>query len=285
MGEFLSILSKYLHEPETEVINHQLLSMYKVWFENINNSLKDTPIEGYSPLQLLTCFDPYLKNRFNKKVIFYGKEANTKPVCRKCWLKISPGYQEMDEYYSLDIGVLHGNPKETQFLRTRKRICGVGEGDKAKCRFLSALPNNLNKTSYGGKYTPRDCSDPVQKAVYSDFTYGDLTRNVFIHEMNILRPTHLVFISGKGYDEHIKQDFTECFFKKYIDNLIGKLQFNENPVVGPVIMPAEDIKEFWGIENYSEKGIEILYAYHPSAHFKQSTRDIYNDKILEYVTK
>ena len=82
--------------------------------------------------------------------------------------------------------------------------------------------------------------------------------------MNILRPTHLIFLSGPNYRNHIIRDFGKLFYQN-IEPLIDKLS-NDLPAVtdSEYDLSKDDIRNMFGIDGY-DSGIKILYAYHPFA--------------------
>ena len=129
------------------------------------------------------------------------------------------------------------------------------------------MSNNLNKTSLGGDPTPFD--EEVKNVVYGEFSYTyngikSECHNIFWHELNILRPTHLLFISGKEYDKHIERDFGEDFYN-WIKPMINGLSADTPAITGSDYdLSKEDIHNLFGINDY-DSGIKILYAYHPFA--------------------
>jgi hypothetical protein len=74
----------------------------------------------------------------------------------------------------------------------------------------------------------------------------------------------LLFISGKGYDEHIERDFGEDFYNR-IKPMINGLSADTPAITGSDYdLSKEDIHNLFGINDY-DSGIKILYAYHPFA--------------------
>ena len=65
------------------------------------------------------------------------------------------------------------------------------------------MVNNLNKVSYGGKHTPVDDS---LKDIYSEFEFEGIKGNIYFHEIRILKPVKLVFVTG-SYTNHLERDF------------------------------------------------------------------------------
>jgi hypothetical protein len=116
--------------------------------------------------------------------------------------------------------------------------------------------------------------------VYPKFSFNDLeNKTVFIHELNILRPTHLIFLSGKGYDEHIIRNFGKNFYKE-LEEAIKNTNSKSNPVSDKITLKSEKVNELFGIENYGD--LKIIYATHPSAPMEEKIRDIYNKCFKEF---
>ena len=172
------IFDRNTAQPGTKEINAELKAMYTAFYKNIRHKVKDSDAElngyGYNGVQLLTCFDSYIESI--NKIMVYGKEAHTDSgrLLRK-----NPLYQK-DEYYRYDYAIAHRNDEnspipasdcpETQYLKTRKIICGIKEDEKpSEDRILSILNNNLNKSSIGGNYTP--CNKVIDKLIYGKFEY------------------------------------------------------------------------------------------------------------------
>ena len=230
-------------KTETKETNKRLKSMYKAFYEHIKHEAEKHPgfnAYGYNGLQFLTCFDSYLKSK--KKIMCFGKEAHTSAGR----LFEYPTKYQSDEYYSYDFAIAHICDKSsvipkcdcrnTQYLKTRRIISGISENgeDADEDKVLSILNNNLNKTSLGGNFTPcfteidlpknkttdrwKSINNQIirDKIVYSPFEFEGVERNIFQHELNILRPTHMIFLSGTGYDNHIIRNFGKAFFDEKI---------------------------------------------------------------------
>ena len=165
-------------------------------------------------------------------------------------------------------------------MYVKELICGFDKTAASVDReesILSVLSNNLNKTSLGGGHT--DCYPPEKPKrktkkykqfknrddiIYSNFVWNGIDGNIYLHELNILRPTHLVFLSGPDYINHIIRDFGSDFYNR-IKPMINGLSV-ETPAVtsSEYDLSKEDIHNLFGINDY-DSGIKILYAYHPFA--------------------
>lgn len=301
------IYQRNTKHPQTQKINERLKKMYTAFYKHIKQKAEegeDFAAYEYNGVQLLTCFDSYIKSK--KKMMCYGKEAHTDAGS----LFDFPSNYQTDAYYSYDYAIAHrydkNSPipirhcKQTNYLKTRKLISGFNENDtseKREAETLSILNNNLNKTSLGGNLTPcypkerkRKPKDYTQCArrdaiVYSPFEFEDVARNIFLHELNILRPTHLIFVSGTGYDNHIIRDFGEAFYLEKIKPLIEQLSV-DNPVSAAQEMTEEEIKNRFSIEGYTT-GIRIIYAYHPDYHpsatLSKESIEKYDKALSEFV--
>ena len=254
--------------------NAELYAMYQAFYKKMRTEAKSSEVNlcGYNGVQLLTCFDSYLTA--DNQIMIYGKEAHTD---EGCVFDFSPEYQN-DGYYKYEYKISHigengitkSDCPQTDYLKTRELICGFEKSDnpkKREAKILSVLSNNLNKSSIGGNFTP--CNENIDDLIYRPFTYHyeDKTseeRNIYCHELNILRPTHLLFISGKGYDKHIERDFGEDFYNR-IKPMINGLSADTPAITGSDYdLSKEDIHNLFGINDY-DSGIKILYAYHPFA--------------------
>lgn len=280
--------------PETEEKNNRLISMYDSFYTHIKEEAENHTgfsADQYNGVQLLTCFDSYSEKK--DKVMCFGKEANTKAGEL---FHFSENYQN-DIWYSYEYAIAHiGDesiyiPKkhcpQTYYLKTRKAISGFDENASSEIRekqTLSILNNNLNKTSFRGKRPKWD--ERLNEIVYSDFEYEGFIGNLFLHELNILRPTHLVFISGKGYEAEIQRAFGEGFLSAILP-LINCLKLpgkggdrSAVPVSEPLILEKEEIERLWGIKDHPS--LKIIYAFHPSAHLSNA-RDRYLAALCSFV--
>ncbi len=267
--------------PETNILNIQLQEMYINWLENINTKIKALggyDFSEYNGIQYLTCFDSYLQS--NSKILIFGREANSADYA---FDKRNDNFNDIyrhDLYYSYEYAISHPQDSyakhraKTRFLQTRKLICGFDDNAPSEKDILSVLVNNLNKISKGGKYTP--CDDNIDKIIYSDFSHKGLTANIFIHELNILRPTHLVFLCGKGYNNHIKRDFGKDFYNMVYES-INKLSVKDKPISGPFTLDKQKIQTIFGFEDYEH--INLIFALHPSAHMKGKIRNKYEEEL------
>ncbi|MGN1433231.1 MAG: hypothetical protein ACI4XI_05950 [Ruminococcus sp.] len=284
---------------ETQDKNVQLMKLYKKWFEHMNkNGLAEIGKKNqFNGMHLMTCFDSYISS--STRIMCYGKEAHTDEGRIEVFDKT---YQQ-DTYYKYDYAIVH--PEETKkkdsynrfYLKTRKLISNIQNGDIPTYeKFLSVINNNLNKTSFMGRYTPcfnnricrgknkkiSDIINQVDKTVYSGFEFTGLTANIYIHELNILRPTHLIFLCGKGYNNHIKRDFGNDFYDE-IKKEINAINVKEKPVSKPIAFNEEQIRNLFGIDNYGNS-ISIIFAIHPSAHMTKIIRnDIYEKSLNMFI--
>lgn len=266
---------------ETQKTNKQLMDLYSAWYNHmISKGLENICDKGkYNGMHLLTCFDTYTKTK--NKIMLFGKEANSKDG----QIDIFDNNYQSDAYYSYDYAICNPDKAKksdrpnTFFLKTRKLISGLSANETPSYdKVLSVLPNNLNKTSFKGRYTP--CNEDIDKIVYSDFIYNGLSRNIFIHELNILRPTHLAYLCGKGYNEHIKRDFGKKFYEMNKD-IINKLSVKNSPVSKVIRLDKEQIKELFGIDDYEY--INIIFTIHPSAHMKTDIRNSYEQSLMNFI--
>ena len=280
-------------EP-TNKKNAELKEMYQTFYNEIYQSFNrikkkvkfDT--EKYNGIQLLTCFNSYLKA--DNKIMIYGQEANTD---EGCVFDFSPQYQK-DGYYKYEYKIAHvsekGIPKsecrQTEYLKTRELIACFDKSlnpEKREAEILSVLSNNLNKTSLKGKrtgcYPPGEPKRKTEK--YKQYKFRD--EIIYTYELNLLRPTHLVFLSGPDYINHIIRDFGSDFYNK-IKPMIDKLSVETPAVIGREYnLSKDDIHNLFGINGYYS-GIKILYAYHPSARILNGeTRKKYNAIIEGFI--
>ena len=295
-------------KTETKETNKRLKSMYKAFYEHIKHEAEKHPgfnAYGYNGLQFLTCFDSYLKSE--KKIMCYGKEAHTSAGR----LFEDPTKYQSDEYYSYDYAIAHICDKSsvipkcdcrnTQYLKTRRIISGISENgeDADEDKVLSILNNNLNKTSLGGNFTPcyteldlpksgrtdkwKNINNQIirDKIVYSPFKFEGVERNIYLHELNILRPTHMIFLSGTGYDNHIIRNFGKAFFDEKIKLLMKDISLESPVSKSQSILTKDEIKEWFHIDDYDTE-IKIIYAYHPSAHLSENARQAYNDALSKF---
>lgn len=120
----------------------------------------------------------------------------------------------------------------------------------------------------------------IDKTVYSEFKFNGITQNVFFHELNILKPTHLVFLCGKGYNNHIKRDFGEKFYEE-VNKSINSLNVKNKPISDSVKLNKNQIQKIFGFENYD--CINLIFALHPSAHMTSAIRNGYEQSLSEFI--
>ena len=281
------IFEKNTQSTETQEKNEQLKKMYHKWLEHIDSQLDNSKsYSGYNGIQYLTCFDSYLQSDFPRIMIF-GREANSADYA---FDKRNDNFKDIyrhDLYYSYEYAISHPQDSyakhraKTRFLQTRKLICSFKDNEPSEKDILSVSVNNLNKISKGGKYTP--CDDNIDEIIYSDFWYNDLKANIFIHELNILRPTHLVFLCGKGYNNHIKRDFGKKFYDNVnIANIINNsINVKETPVSKPDMLDKQQIQTIFGLEDY--ECFNLIFAIHPSAHMSADIRNKYEEELRNFI--
>ena len=159
-------------------------------------------------------------------------------------------------------------------------------------KLFSVLHNNLNKTSKNGKFEKRYDSKSrcaylsFQNALYKDFEFDGFTGNVFLHEIRILKPNKLLFISGTGYNKHIIGDFGEAFFDRIVKKLIGELNKKETlelvPMSRTVIISPEQIKSMWDIDDYPSS-LSVAYAYYPYSGMACELKKKYYEAIRAFI--
>jgi len=289
--------------PESKNKNAELKAMYQAFYKKMRTEAKSSEVNlcGYNGVQLLTCFDSYLTA--DNQIMIYGKEAHTD---EGCVFDFSPEYQN-DGYYKYEYKIAHvgedGIAKSacphTDYLKTRELIARFDkkhEPEEREAEILSVLSNNLNKTSLGGGHT--ECYPPgkpkrkskkyVQyklrdEAIYTSFEWNGFNGNIFLHELNILRPTHLVFLSGPDYRNHIIRDFGSEFYNR-IEPMINGLSADMPAITGSDYnLSKEDILDLFDINGY-DSGIKILYAYHPFARILNGEpRENYNAIIERFI--
>lgn len=280
---------------ETRSLNERLMTLYKKWFyvmhKNGLNSLEKLSIDNYklNGMQLLTAFDSYVQNTI--KIMTFGKEAHTN---NGEVTKFNMNYQR-DEYYSYDYAIAHRYDKglsipakeapNTFYLKARKIISGIYEDNSNlnEKKVLSILNNNLNKTSFSGRWTP--CSknakndelrnSNLDNIVYSKFPNEDLNANIFLHEINILKPTHIVLLCGKGYDKHIERAFGKHFLDKLQEN--NKNLSINNPCGKVFEIPCIEL----GLPDSNYDKIKIIQTIHPNAHLGNKRID-YHNKLKDF---
>ena len=98
-----------------------------------------------------------------------------------------------------------------------------------------------------------------------------------------MRPTHLIFLSGPDYINHIIRDFGSDFYN-WIKPMINGLSADMPAITGSDYnLSKEDILDLFDINGY-DSGIKILYAYHPSARILNGeTRKKYNAIIEGFI--
>lgn len=283
----MKMYSDFCYEEATLVINNnQLKPMYEAWSKLINKMVDNLPEDILSKLtspSLLTCSDSYLKS--NKRIMFIGREAHhdkgslNDVFCENSYLT--------DEYTDYEDEIVKGEAKETNFLKTRRLLSGFDDYNsrltgqvKDGFKLMSLLVNNLNKTSFSGKATKCDAD---LNTIYQKFKYDGscIEANVFIHELNILKPDVLVMLCGRGYDEHIIRAFGENFYEYIKSKQVFDVKQNIKAVSEIILIDKEKVKAWFGIDDYS---FSVVYGFHPSARLKKEIRVEY-EKALRMAIK
>ncbi|MCQ4021757.1 MULTISPECIES: hypothetical protein [unclassified Ruminococcus] len=276
----------------TKNINKQLKEMYSNWHNTIINKAdkRNLTFDEHNGIHYLTCFDSYINS--NVKLMIIGKEANDKDYKLENYIEDFENDYQHDINYSYEYAISH--PKETYakdrkntcYLKTRKLVSNFDNNLKScsedlEKAILSVLVNNLNKTSINGKLTPYNDNE----FLYQEFKYNQLTHSVYVHELNILKPTHIIFLSGKGYDKHIIRDFGKDFYEELRDK-IQSVNTNNKPISTTLKLNNDSIEKLLGIENYFTNindELKIIYAIHPSAHMTVLTRNKYEESLKEFI--
>lgn len=275
----------YCKEDAQSINENRLRPMYEKWSEIINLTLEKASGNEYENMtspSLLTCSDSYMKQ--DKKIMLIGKEAHhDNGSLGDVFLKNT---YLTDKYYKYEYEISRGIAKETFFLRTRRLLSGITDykhksypDANEAFAVTSLLVNNLNKTSDCGKRTV--CSDDL-RFVYEPFEADGWERkaNVFIHELNILKPDILVMLTGRDYEKHIKRAFGEEFYEHLVSKNMFNISIKEKPISEIIEIDREKVKEWYGIENYSFK---VIYGFHPSARMSRELRNKYEVALWEAI--
>ena len=280
---------------ETKELNLKLFSLYRKWFEVMHenglNNLGNICIDNckLNGMHLLTAFDSYVENPV--RIMTLGKEAHTD---EGDVTELNSNYQK-DVYYSYDYAIAHRyddevnipakDARNTFYLKARKIISGINENNDNldEGKVLSILNNNLNKTSFSGRWTP--CSNNAKNIelrnsnlddiIYSRFEVDKLNCNIFLHEINILRPNHIIFLCGKGYEHHIERAFGKDFLEK-LQKYNKTISIN-NPCGDAFCISYNDL----GLNSNSDEKIKIIQTIHPSARLGNKRRD-YHTKLKDF---
>lgn len=283
-GDMLEMYATFCCEEATQMINNNRLKpMYEVWAKLINEISGKYPETKYKDLtspSLLTCSDSYLKRE--KKIMLIGKEAHHDRV------PLSDVFYRnrylTDQYYDYEYEIFKGSARESNFLKTRRLLSGINDYNsrltgRSENGFdiMSLLVNNLNKTSYLGQKTA--CTEDLQ-FIYEPFVYDGLKANVFVHELNILRPDVLVMLTGRGYDKHIERAFGNEFYNFIKSEHAFNIEQNKKTVSDTIRIDTETIEKWYGIKKYS---FNVIYGFHPSSRMKKQARCQYEESLLSAI--
>lgn len=271
----MELCSTYCSSELCRGINeYQLKPMYEAWKSELEKNRdeyeKNDDFKKLNSLRLLACSDTYLERE--NKIMLIGREEH----CDKgSWCDAFSEKSYLTEaYYDYEKEIIFGRAKNTNYLKTRRLLSSIDDFcEKLKgtfddgARIMSLLSNNLNKTSIDGTKT----SSNDYKIFYKPFIYNGLQANVFIHELNILKPDTIVILCGKGYDGHIKRAFGEKFFE-YIKEEINDINIFRKPLSNVINIDVECVKKWYNIDGYSFK---IMFGLHPSARMKKDIRELY----------
>jgi len=215
-------------------INNRLKMMYEKWLNEIDmEKLLDAIGKEKIPLvplpDFLICTDKYLAD--SKKIMTVGKEGNSKvgdtenkkPLFCKL-IKNNPitldGFYMSNntDAYSYTCNVAAVKTKKWDYLKHRLSIINkydftegkyIGYGSqnndfyKNVIELVTLQNNNLNKISIDGKAIPLTANIELTKS----FEFENKEQNVFMHEIDIMKPTHIILWCGKNYNNQIKNAF------------------------------------------------------------------------------
>lgn len=271
----------YCKNKETEETNERLRSLYEKWFEIIKNNestlkeLKNSQNQPLSFPDLLTCTDPYFESE--NKIMIVGKEANHDYPLFDNFCDFGDKYltNEFHQYkYQYDIA---NGDKNSYFEKTRKLICNITSNDDENGKkVMSVLVNNLNKISLGGEYT--ECNSALNK-IYEPFCFEGCNENIFVHELRILKPTHIILLCGKNYNNHIKRAYGEDFYKE-LEKDNDKFFIKVMPVKEAKIFKFKDVAQ--DTKSFSDDiSFSVIHCIHPSARLGEY-REKYDEEIRKF---
>ncbi len=281
----MSFLDTFCSLKETRNINAKLKDLYGVWHRGLKiYDANDSQLNGKSlnPLHLLTCTDSYLK----KRVMIFGQEAHD---TNNAWtINKSPEDYYLTEFpYDLAI---HNCDRQkaprTLFLKQRILLAGMDKKcanrpftEDEKQDFHSVLINNLNKTSYAGDHLGV-IDHGLLARIYDPFEYEGTLGTIFEHELIILRPRKIVFLTGKGYWSHMKRDFKTIFAYGCLEELMREKVTNLNMSCKPVSDPIE----FRYRPGSQGEDCRAVVCYHPNARMRIDVREtLYDKAMLDFV--
>lgn len=277
----MGFLDTFCISEETKDINKKLKDLYGVWYRGLKiDGSDDLQLNGKSlnPLSLLTCTDSYLK----KRVMVFGQEAhdtkNEMTICNK------PEDYFLSAFH-YDIAIHECKAPRTLFLKQRILLANLDKNinmaftTAEKQMFQGILINNLNKTSYAGDHLGVK-KNGLLAEIYKPFEYDGILSTILEHELIILRPRKIVFLTGKGYWPHMKRDFQTVFpdgsmEKRKFFEAENSLQLSSKPV--------SDAIEF-KYDSSSQKNVcKAVVCYHPNARMKIDVRKEYDKVMLDFV--
>ena len=277
----MSFLDTFCSLKETRNINAKLKDLYGVWHRGLKiYNTNDSQLNGKSlnPLHLLTCTESYLK----KMVMIFGQEAHD---TNNAWtINKSPEDYYLTEFpYDLAI---HNCDRQkaprTLFLKQRILLAGMDKEcanraftEDEKQAFHCELINNLNKTSFAGDHLGV-ISNGLLARIYDPFEYEGIWGTIFEHELNILRPRRIVFLTGKSYWGHMERDFRTIFAYGCLGKLMREQVMNLNMSSKPVSDPVEFRYGSWS----PEEDCRAVVCYHPNARMRKDVREALYDKVM-----
>ncbi len=251
-------------------MNSKLKELYVAWFKFLED--KNISKELNEP-QLLTVNEKIWNS--DVRIMMFGKEANTneKRFVNMIENSVAEVEAQQKAYSDYEKKIANGKADIEYFLKTRLLLCGIDDYNTNLPieDVQKVLVNNLNKSYVKDEEDKR--TDEYKK-LYLPFEFDGKTQNIFMHELNILRPTHIPLVCGKGYDEHIKDNFGEDFYNKIKNHrIIAKKQDIESKLNDIIDYTFMAIK----------LTVKVIYAPHPSARLSGEAREAYNNLLKNFI--
>ncbi len=274
----MDFLKSFCSLKETGEINGKLKDLYSVWHRGLKiGDTNDLQINGKSlnPLSLLTCTDSYLK----KRIMVFGQEAHDTDNEMTIRNKSEDYFLSNFDY---DIAIHEGKAPRTLFLKQRMLLANIKKDinrpftPEEKQMFHGILINNLNKTSYAGDHLGVK-KDGLLADIYKPFEYDGIMGTILEHELLLLRPSKVVFLTGKGYWYHMARDFQTIFADGRMEEslffeTVDSLKLSCKPVSDPI--------EFRYDSRSQEDACKAVICYHPNARLKKDVRENKYDKVM-----